>query len=93
MTLQPLQDPEHYGWNPADSPDCEFEVPADLAMHYRMFRDGYFGYVCPCCRCVWPPGWGPSIPRDFRAHIRPYLEGKGCFFEPKAQAAPAGGKR
>lgn len=87
MNYIALQDPEAYGWNPADSPDCEFQVPEDLRQHYRAFRDGYFGYICPCCRNVWAPGWGANIPAQFRAHIRPYFEGKGCFFQPKATAS------
>ncbi len=87
-----LQDPGLYGWSPANENPDEWPVPDDLVPYYRMFRDGYFGYICPCCRCVWAPGWGQDTPKHFRAHLQPYIQGKGCFFEPKAQPAVAGKK-
>lgn len=87
-------DPNEWGWYPPNTEGGDgIEVPEDLVQHYRQVRDGLWGYVCPCCRYAMAPGWGMSIPRDFRAHIRPYLEGRGCFFEPKAQAATTGARR
>jgi hypothetical protein len=86
----PPPEPEAYGWNPPNSVEGEHEVPMDLVQHYREFRPGYWGYVCPSCHNVYAPGWGPSIPADFRAHIKPWTESKGCFFSP--QAAAGGGR-
>lgn len=68
---------------------CDFfpdgDVPSDLKSYYRQFKPGLFGYVCPCCKNVFAPGWG-GMPGSFRAHIREYLEGAGCFFNPRAKA-------
>lgn len=90
--IHPVDEPEAYGWNPPNSVADDFEVPSDLVVHYRQFRPGYWGYVCPCCHYVMAPGWGPNIPEQFRAHLRSYLEGKGCFFQPKATASTTTGR-
>ncbi len=74
-----------YDWGPADPIDNP--IPADIVKYHRQFKPGYWGYVCPCCRNVWAPGWG-GMPDSFRGHIREYLQGRGCFFNPKAIAAP-----
>jgi hypothetical protein len=79
----PLDDPGAYGCNPPNMVEDDFHVPPDLVHYYRQFRPGYWGYVCPSCKCVLAPGWGANIPDQFRAHIRPHLEGKGCFLNPK----------
>jgi hypothetical protein len=84
MTQHELQDAHLYGWGPPGAPG-EIPVPDDVAQWYREFRPGYWGYVCPCCKCVWAPGWGEDLPKSFRAHVTPYLRGGGCFFEPKAE--------
>lgn len=73
-----------YGWSPAGSDPADpcSKVPADLVMYYREFKPMHWGYVCPCCKNVWPPGLG-GMPGAFRAHIRDYVQGSGCFFNPK----------
>lgn len=81
-----------YGWGPAghDPADPFSEtVPADLVQFYREFKLGHWGFVCPCCKNVWAPGFG-GMPDSFRAHVREYLGGGGCFSNPKPTA---GGSR
>lgn len=78
--MRRLDEPNAYGWNPPNAVPGEPVVPEDLVPHYREFEPGYWGYICPCCHCVWAPGWGSDIPAQFRAHIRPYLDGRDCFF-------------
>ena len=73
-----------YGWYPANSVPSDRPVPEDLVQFYREFQPGYYGYVCPACKCVFAPGWGETIPAQFRAHIRPWQDGKGCFLAQKA---------
>lgn len=84
-TLEPLEDAHLYGWYPPNSGvEGDFQVPADLVEHYRQFRpDGYWGLICPACRCVFPPGLGETIWGQFRTHIKE-LDSKGCFFAQKA---------
>lgn len=79
-TYGPPPEPDAYGWNPPNTVEGEFVVPPDLEVYYREFRPGYWGYVCPCCRCVFAPGWGEKIPAEFRTHISPTHVGKECFF-------------
>lgn len=76
--------PDDWGWYPPNIEGGDgIEVPADLVPYYRQIRDGLWGYICPSCHHAMAPGWGLNIPADFRAHIRPHLEGKGCFFNPR----------
>ena len=75
-----------YGWNPPGHPE-EAQVPADLEPFYRQFKPGYWGYVCPCCHYVFPPGLG-GMPSTFRVHVKEYLSGSGCSLNGRA-AAPA----
>lgn len=82
MSALPIPDPENYGWHPPNTGADSWHVPEDLIPHYREFRPGYWGYVCPSCRCVFPPGLGEKIIRDFRAHIKPY-PAKECWFRSK----------
>lgn len=75
-----------YGWSPAHSEPADpysMAVPVDLVQYYRQFKLHSWGYVCPCCKNVWAPGFG-GMPESFRAHLRDWLEGKGCFFSQKA---------
>ena len=79
---RPRQHPNNpdYDWAPAD--DFDNPVPADLVQYHREFKHGYWGYVCPCCRNVFAPGWA-GMPESFRTHVREYLTGSGCFFNAK----------
>lgn len=86
---------ELYGWGPDghDPADPYSKVPDDLVRFYRQFKPEHWGFVCPCCKNVWAPGF-TGMPDAFRVHLRDWLEGKGCFFNPKPQAAaPAGRSR
>ncbi len=56
-----------YDWGPADPIDNP--VPSDLAQYHRQFKPGYWGYVCPCCKLVFAPGWA-GMPDALRSHIR-----------------------
>ena len=80
---QGLEDPGAYGWHPANTDPGEIRVPSDLVHYYLEFRPGYYGYVCPACKCVFAPGWSEKTPAEFKAHIKPALDGKGCFFAQK----------
>ena len=72
-----------YGWGPANSDPRDHTVPLDLERYYRNFKPGFWGYVCPSCGMVFPPGLA-GMPGGFRAHIVDVAQGKGCMFAPAA---------
>ena len=78
-------DPD-YGWGPANTDPKDFRVPSDLVRYYLQFKKGYWAYVCPCCKIAFPPG-AAGMPAGFRAHLRTYLEGNGCMFNPRAKSS------
>lgn len=69
------------GWGPVNISPGDAQVPDDLLAFYKNFRPNEWGYVCPCCKLVFLPGLA-GMPGTFRSHIRSWLEGKGCFFNP-----------
>lgn len=90
----PHENDPDYGWGPAghDPSDPFAEVPKDLERFYREFKTSHWGYVCPACGHVWAPGFA-GMPNSFRAHIRDWFDGKGCFFAPKAASASVKGAK
>lgn len=65
---------QFYGWGPAGYGDIE--VPDDLAQFYRNVKPGKWAFVCPSCRCIFPPGLA-GMPGAFATHV--HNEGKPCF--------------
>lgn len=56
-------------------------IPEDLQQFYRANAGGF---VCPCCKYIYKSEYA-GVPWSFRAHIKDYLQGGGCFFAPKTQ--------
>lgn len=57
------------------------DVPSDLKQYYRHFKPGFWGFVCPNCKYVFPPLFG-GMPESFRKHLEPWQSGEGCAFKP-----------
>ena len=77
------EDGYQFDYSPVRQREC-LEIPPDLNEFYRNNA-----YVCPCCRGIFDPTWA-GMPGAFRAHIRDFRQGLGCFVKPSTRPMAGG---